>query len=231
MIETQICAGTIAPAMARPGWVEDTSCPVMSTGRRFHNPHTGEAITLLDTAAETGGELTRMEIRVRPGPGDWVGPDHFHPLQEERFEVQAGSPIFRIDGVERPAKPGEVVTVPVGVSHIFRNGGAEELHMISEYRPGLRSVETFFATFFGLAADGRVNRRGRPPLLQSVLTLWEVRDYFIVTRPPPTVQRVLFPLLAFLARLRGYKASYPEPGDAGTPTGAGGGTAGPAARP
>ena len=217
--------------MARSAWVEDTSCPVVSTGRQFHNPHTGEQITLLDTAEESGGELTRMEIRVRPGPGDWVGPDHFHPLQEERFEVQAGSPIFRIDGAERPAKPGEVVTVPVGVSHIFRNGGAEELHMISEYRPGLRSVETFFATFFGLAADGKVGRRGRPPLLQSALTLWEVRDYFIVTRPPPTVQRLLFPLLAGLARLRGYKASYPESGDEEGPTSAARGSAGPAARP
>lgn len=151
-----------------------------------------------------------MEIRVRPGPDDWVGPDHFHPIQEERFEVLAGTPIFRIDGKERPAKAGDVVTVPVGVSHIFRNGGGIELHMISEYRPGLESVETFFQTFFGLAADGKVTSGGRPPLLQSVLTLWEVRDYFVITRPPPLVQRLLFPPLAALARLRGYRASYPE---------------------
>jgi hypothetical protein len=103
--------------------------------------------------------------------------------------------------------------------------------MISEYRPGLRSVETFFATFFGLAADGKVGRRGRPPLLQSALTLWEVRDYFIVTRPPPTVQRLLFPLLAGLARLRGYKASYPESGDEEGTTSAARESAGQAARP
>jgi hypothetical protein len=99
-----------------------------------------------------------------------------------------------------------VVTVPIGVSHIFRNGGEEELHMISEYRPGLKSVETFFATFFGLAADGKIDKRGRPRLLQSVLTLWEVRDYFVVTRPPPSLQRLLFPALAALARLRGYRS-------------------------
>jgi mannose-6-phosphate isomerase-like protein (cupin superfamily) len=180
--------------------------------RQFHNPHTGEQITMLTIAEETGGELTRMEIQVRPGPGDWVGPDHFHPVQQERFEVVSGTPIFRIDGGERAAKPGDVVTVPVGVSHIFRNAGAEELRMISEYRPGLKSVETFFATFFGLAADGKISKRGRPHLLQSVLTLWEVRDYFVVTRPPPIVQRLLFPPLAALARLRGYRASYPEYG-------------------
>jgi mannose-6-phosphate isomerase-like protein (cupin superfamily) len=178
--------------------------------RQFHNPHTGERVTLLAIAEETGGKLTRMEIRVRPGPADWVGPDHFHPRQEECFEVVSGTPVFRIDGAERPAKPGDVVVVPVGVSHIFRNGGGEELHMISEYRPGLKSVETFFATFFGLAADGKLGKRGRPSVLQSVLTLWEVRDYFVVTQPPPILQRLLFPPLAALARLRGYRASYPE---------------------
>jgi mannose-6-phosphate isomerase-like protein (cupin superfamily) len=188
----------------------------MVGGRQLHNPHTGERITLLAVAEETGGELTRMEIRVRAGPGDWVGPDHFHPVQEERFQVLSGTPIFRIEGTERAAKPGEVVTVPVGVSHIFRNGGGEELQMISEYRPGLKSVETFFATFFGLAADGKVNEHGRPHLLQAVLTLWEVRDYFVVTRPPPSVQRVVFPPLATLARLRGYRASYPEYGEGST---------------
>ena len=181
-------------------------------GRSYFNPHTGERITMLAIAEETGGELTRMEIRVRPGPGEWVGPDHFHPLQEERFQVVRGAPIFRIDGQERPAEPGEAVTVPVGVSHIFRNGGPEELQMISEYRPGLKSVETFFATFFGLASDGKLTRRGRPPLLQSVLTLWELRDYLVVTRPPPAVQRLLFPPLAAMARLRGYRASYPISG-------------------
>jgi mannose-6-phosphate isomerase-like protein (cupin superfamily) len=174
-------------------------------GRSYFNPHTGERITMLAIAEET-----RMEIRVRSGPGEWVGPDHFHPLQEERFQVVRGAPIFRIEGEERPAEPGEAVIVPVGVSHIFRNGGPDELQMISEYRPGLKSVETFFATFFGLASDGKVTRRGRPPLLQSVLTLWELRDYLVVTRPPPAVQRLLFPPLAAIARLRGYRPSYPE---------------------
>jgi mannose-6-phosphate isomerase-like protein (cupin superfamily) len=189
---------------------ERYSCPVQVPTRQFHNPHTGERINLLAIAEDTGGELTRMEIRVRPGPADWVGPAHFHPVQEERFEVVSGTPIFRIEGGEQTAKPGDVITVPVGVSHIFRNGGDEELRMISEYRPGLKSVETFFATFFGLAADGKLGKRGRPPVLQSVLTLWEVRDYFIVTRPAPIVQRLLFPPLAALGRLRGHRASYPE---------------------
>jgi len=134
------------------------------TGDRptFLNPHTGERITFLATAEETGGEATRMEIRVAPGPADWVGPVHFHPSQEEHFDVVAGEPEFLVAGETRRAAAGDDVTVPVRVPHIFRNAGPDELVMVSEYRPGLRSVETFFATFFGLAQDGRTGRHGRP---------------------------------------------------------------------
>src|SRR3979411_2754063 len=135
------------------------------TGERptFLNPHTGERITFLATADETGGQSTRMEIRVQPGPADWVGPVHFHPSQEEHFEVVAGAPEVLVGGETKRAGAGEDVTVPVRVPHIFRNAGSDELVMVSEYRPGLRSVETFFATFFGLAPDGRTGRRGRAP--------------------------------------------------------------------
>src|SRR2546430_6255326 len=79
------------------------------TGDRptFLNPHSGERITFLATAEETGGESTRMEIRVQPGPADWVGPVHFHPSQEEHFEVVAGEPEFIVAGGTRRAPAGE----------------------------------------------------------------------------------------------------------------------------
>ena len=92
--------------LATRGADQGYSRPVQVPTRAFHNPHTGERITLLAVAAETGGELTRMEIRVRPGPADWVGPDHFHPVQEERFEVVSGTPIFRVEGKERTGEAG-----------------------------------------------------------------------------------------------------------------------------
>src|SRR6266852_5495197 len=171
----------------------------------FLNPHTGERITFHVTAAETGGASTRMEIRVRSGPADWVGPVHFHPSQEEHFEVVAGEPEFLVAGETQRAAAGDEVTVPVRVPHIFRNASPDELVMVSEYRPGLRSVETFFATFFGLEQDGKIGRNARPPLLASAQALWATRDYFVVTSPPPSLQRVLFPVLAVLARTRGYR--------------------------
>ncbi len=176
-------------------------------GRQVVNPVTGEHITFLETAADSNGERFRMDIRIEAGRSGMAGPVHFHPHQEERFRVLAGTPLFSLDGEASTAAAGDVVTVPRGVAHIFGNAGPDGLHMISEYRPGLRSTETFFETFFGLAKE---TGRQRPNVLQSALTLYECRDYFVVTSSPPPLQRVMFPLLAAIARKRGYRASYPR---------------------
>ena len=49
-----------------------------------------------------------------------------------------------------------------------------------------------------------------PSLLQLVLLAREFDDAIRFTRPPRCVQRLLFPLLAPLARWRGYRGSYQE---------------------
>ena len=69
--------------------------------------------------------------------------------------------------------------------------------MISEYRPALQSTETFFQAFFGLAKE---TNKERPDLLQSALTMYECRDYFVVTNLPPALQKVIYPVLAAIAR-------------------------------
>jgi hypothetical protein len=63
---------------------------------------------------------------------------------------------------------------------------------------------------FGLAQDGKVNKRGMPNLLQLAVFVREFADVMQFTRPPRIVQEILFGLLAPLALLFGYRGSYPE---------------------
>ena len=63
---------------------------------------------------------------------------------------------------------------------------------------------------FGLAQDGKTNARGVPRLLQFALLAREFDDVVQFTRPPRLVQRALFGGLAPLARLAGFRGSYPE---------------------
>jgi hypothetical protein len=65
-------------------------------------------------------------------------------------------------------------------------------------------------TLFGLGREGHLNAKGMPSPLQLALLGQEFSDVIVFRRPPPPVQRVLFGLLAPLARARGYRATYPS---------------------
>ena len=80
-------------------------------------------------------------------------------------------------------------------------------------------METFFETIFGLQRDGKFPVEGekRPPnLFQGALIVTGYENY--LARPPVPIQKALFPPLAFLGRLLGYRASYPRYSD-DAPTG------------
>lgn len=165
----------------------------------------GEQIVFRRTTAETGGELLEVEVLYRPNATP--PPAHYHPSQEERFEVLQGAIQTRIGGVTRTYLPGERFTVPPGVSHQMHSSGAEPGRMRWEIRPAL-NTEAFFETLWGLAQDGKTNANGVPNLLQLAVILQAHRPEFRLSSPPYPVQRVLWGILAPLGRLLGYSASY-----------------------
>src|SRR4051812_34359113 len=62
-------------------------------------------------------------------PGRVVG-QHRHPYAEV-FIVHDGEATFLVDGVEAVGRGGQVVVVPPGASHGFRNSRATRLEMTS----------------------------------------------------------------------------------------------------
>lgn len=178
-------------------------------GDELLNPVTGLKTVFRKTAKDTGGELLRVDWIGSPG---WTtGPDHVHPLQEERFEVLSGKLGLRVEGVERVLEEGEALTAPAGSAHAAWNVGAGEVHALVDFRPALRT-EAAFEALAGLARDGKTNAAGAPknPLLLA-LVLREYEDEIYFVRPPLFVQRIVFGSLARVARLLGYRADYPYP--------------------
>jgi len=78
-----------------------------------------------------------------------------------------------------------------------------------EIRPADRFL-VMIANLFGLARDGKTNRKGMPSLLQLVLFGKEFEDVVIFTKPPRWVFQLTYGILAPLARMRGYRGSYPK---------------------
>ena len=183
----------------------------MSTaGDELENPVTGERAVVREGTDDSGGRRIVTDLFLRPG-GAVVGA-HVHSYFHERFEVLDGRVGFQVGKIKAVAEAGRAVTVEPGTGHDFWNAGDSEAHVIVTIEPGAERFELMIQTLWGLAADGKTNAKGMPNLLQLAATATEFRPEFELLKPPRAVQRLLFGVLAPIARARGYRGIYPYPG-------------------
>jgi quercetin dioxygenase-like cupin family protein len=175
-------------------------------GDRLENPVTGEVLIFHRTSAQTDGESVLVETIVRPD--GFVAAAHVHPHQSERFEVVEGLVELRLGDEEVQARPGDVVTVPPGTPHAFRNAGEGEARFLCEVRPALQ-FESLIETMFTLAAEGKTNRKGLPNLLRLAVIARAHFDTVRLPFPPAGLQRAALALGAPLGRALGYRATVP----------------------
>ncbi len=161
------------------------------------------------SGADTGGALLEMEARYPPNSPQ--PPAHYHPYQEEHFQVMSGTFRARIGGAERTYTAGESFTVPANRPHWMHNVGDREGRLLWQVRPALRT-QAFLETLWGLEADGKTNAGGVPNLLHLAVILREYSDEFRASSPPFAVQRILFGILAPIGRLAGYQPRYDRTG-------------------
>ncbi|MGH7608610.1 MAG: cupin domain-containing protein [Candidatus Dormibacteria bacterium] len=140
-------------------------------GRLIENPVSGERITILETAAETGGDHLTFEVRLRPQGR--VPSGHIHPHQTETFSVLEGRMRFRRGLRVVSVGPGGSVTVPPGTFHSFLNPGPEAARMVVRSYPALRMEEVLRAG----AELGRVRATGLGRLSWLLEVLAFLREY------------------------------------------------------
>jgi quercetin dioxygenase-like cupin family protein len=169
------------------------------------HPVTGERLVFRKRSRDTNGEL--LELSLFLAPGGFIAATHVHPNQEERFEIGGTSVMFRVAGKERLYKPGEVAVAPAGTPHVWWNPSQEEAATLIQFRPALRT-ETMFETFFGLAADGKVNTKGLPNPLQMMFLVHEYRREVQLAPPAQWILGPIAMLLAPIARAAGYRGRY-----------------------
>jgi quercetin dioxygenase-like cupin family protein len=173
-------------------------------GDKIVNRVTGEHITWLDTASDTAGKFLRMEFTV--APKGLVQIRHIHPNQTERFEIIEGELKIEQNGHYSVLTPGDKAMVPKHTPHQWwNNSGTEIVKMIVTLEPALNS-EVLFEQFFGLANDGKTNKKGLPNLMQSLAFCNAYQSY--IAGPPIFVQRTVSFFLGGLANLLGYKTFY-----------------------
>jgi quercetin dioxygenase-like cupin family protein len=178
---------------------------MIRTGQTIENPVTGERVVFRQTAADTKGELVVIDVYVEPH--GFVAATHLHPSQEERFQVLAGTLEMKVGRETVVARSGDVVVVPAGTPHRFRNAGEEQAHFVCEVRPALQ-FESLLETMFALAADGKTNRKGMPNPLRLAVIAQAHFDTVRLPFPPAWMQWLGLAMGAPLGRLLGYGATY-----------------------
>ena len=161
------------------------------------NPATGERVTILISAAASGGEVLRIRIEEPDKKG---APRHLHPHQEEHIWVIDGA--IRRDlpdhGSDILGAGGEWV-LPPGTPHTWvAEGGPANVEI--EFRPALQT-EAFLEELTRIAELGQMNSKGVPNPLRVSLLAPRFGEEIEITSPPRAIQKVAFALLAPIARL------------------------------
>jgi quercetin dioxygenase-like cupin family protein len=175
------------------------------TGQTIENPVSGEKITFIQTARDTGGE--KLEIELELSPDGHVPGAHVHPEQTETFHVLEGTMKFRMGMKRIVATAGDTVVVPAGKMHRFSNGGDETARCRVEVVPAL-DMEQLFETAVELAIEGNTTRKGMPKPLHLALFVRRFAREVRAPFPPAWVVRAMMAPLAALARARGHAERY-----------------------
>jgi hypothetical protein len=110
------------------------------------------------------------------------------------------------------AGPGESALVPAGIRHAYRNDSDAEAHMVCHATPP-STLQAFLEDAAALSRGGFINRRALPKgpsaLLRAAVMTEAYREMAVLLfppLPPPAIQRIVMPPLAWLGRRRGYRA-------------------------
>jgi mannose-6-phosphate isomerase-like protein (cupin superfamily) len=145
-----------------------------------------------------------LDVEGSWGPGGRPPPAHFHPEQEEHFEVLAGTLTAKVDGEERDLERGETLDIQRRTPHQIWNRGEVEARAIWQTRPAGRTQD-WFRSIDRLIREGRVGKNGMPGPLAFGVYLTEYRDVFRLASPPDIVARPLLGVLGLLGRAKGYR--------------------------
>ena len=178
---------------------------MIEAGDILMNPVTKERMTFLKTAAETNGDYVLIELRSEPG--GTVAAAHSHPVQTETFQVLKGTLGAKVGGERVEARAGETLIVDPKTAHKWWNAGDDELVFVCEIRPA-GEFERLIETMFGLAADGKTNKKGMPNPLRLAVIAKRHFDDVQLPFPPAWMQKAALAVGAPIGRALGYRPEY-----------------------
>jgi mannose-6-phosphate isomerase-like protein (cupin superfamily) len=151
----------------------------------------------ITTPAEaTAGQFVEMDCVLDPGRGT---DPHWHPHQEERYEVIEGTLEVCRDGAWHAVAGGQSFTVPAGVIHAFRNSSSVPVRFLDRHTPAL-GFQEHLETVDRLVRQGKVRGLKDPRSLIHLCMSAAEHKPDVPVKPPQWVIKAM----AFLGRRLGF---------------------------
>ncbi len=131
----------------------------------------GNSIRLIAPGSVTGAEFGFFEGSTGPGSNGAV--PHYHKTFSETFYVLSGRLTVRAGARWEIASSGDVLRIPRGGVHAFRNDDEEEARYLILFTPGI-SRERYFADMAALY------QRDTPPTVEEINEIAARHDQFNV---------------------------------------------------
>ncbi len=164
-----------------------------TASRTIENPIIKDKVTFLETAAETQGKYTLVQVELAPGGGNGV---HYHKSFDETFTVVAGRLGIQLGLEFHTLETGESATAPANILHRFYNPSDTEKVVFNVLlQPGSTGFEQTLQVAYGLARDGRMNRKGVPKNLYHMALIIQWSDTNL-----PGLFSLFEPVLRWMAR-------------------------------
>lgn len=154
-----------------------------------------KAIVTADSL-DTDGAFVEMDVTAEPGSKTLI---HYHPEQEETYQVLEGTLEVLRDGQWRTVSAGESLTMPAGEVHGFRNVTDAPVRFLNVHRPAL-GFQAHLETLDRLIRAGKI--RGTKDIRSLIYMSMSANEHRpdVAIRPPPWVMRTM----AFIGRRLGY---------------------------
>lgn len=155
----------------------------------------GSSYEVLERPIDAGDPLV-MRFRLIHGCG--TPPPHVHPHAAETFEIEEGSFEMLVGDEWRTASAGEIVEVPAGMRHTFRNESGAEVVIRNTHAPH-HDFEAYIRSVAELTHELRVTSVKSPEAAVKMAMIWQRHTDLI--QPADLPLKLAFPALATAGRL------------------------------
>ena len=176
---------------------------MLEVGKTYENPATGTSIEIVE---RTPGSMT-FERTYAPNTGR--ADPHYHLDFTQTWEAVQGEGEIEVDGETRPLKASDRLDIEPGTPHRdpFLSGEGKFV-VRGTFTPCNDFIEGYAEAWAHHLAEGTANGQDEIPLLQILAIARETDGQSYRAGIPRAIQRASLPLVAAIARLRGYRSSY-----------------------